>query len=173
MAGHDVNYERTKRERSRRDSRQNQRSCSRLAPSQASFNPLDGRERRQLRKNEKRTFTPRQSTTTAIPERQSTTITCHCQEKAITNCVLLSSNWSEFILRTNGVENIPHCRCEIHVYPKKGKCELTLLCILQWKAIPGLTWDFNAETIEKSISKCLQAAYNKALYKTYRRNFYS
>jgi hypothetical protein len=52
-------------------------------------------------------ITERQLTTTAITERQSTTIICHCQEKAITNFVLLSSNWSESILRTNDVENIP------------------------------------------------------------------
>ena len=37
------------------------------------------------------------------------------QRKAITNCVLLSLIWSECILRTNGVENIPHFRCDIHV----------------------------------------------------------
>jgi hypothetical protein len=54
---------------------------------------------------------------------------------------------------------------------KKGKCELTLLCILQGKPIPGLTWDLNAEMIEKSISsKCIRA-YKNTLYITYRRNF--
>jgi hypothetical protein len=58
-------------------------------------------------KGKKRTIRLRRSTTTAIPERKSTTITCHCQEKAIINCVLLLLNWSESNLRKNGVENIP------------------------------------------------------------------
>jgi hypothetical protein len=57
-------------------------------------------------KRKKRTIRLQQLTTTAIPERQSTTLICHCQEKAKSNCVLLLSNWSESILPTNGVENI-------------------------------------------------------------------
>jgi hypothetical protein len=55
---------------------------------------------------------------------------------------------------------------------KEGKCELTLLRILQWEAIPGLTWDLNAEMIEKSMSsKCIQA-YKNTMYIIYHRYFY-
>jgi hypothetical protein len=74
-------------------------------------------------KRKKRMIRLQQSTTTAIPERQSTTIICNHQKKAITNFVLLSLNWSESVLQTNGVENIPprinlglECRNERKIY---------------------------------------------------------
>ena len=106
----------------------------------------------------------------AIPQRPSTRTIRHCQEKAITNCVLLS-NWSKCILRRNSLENIPNCKCEIHVLQKRENANpATLLCILQWKAIPGLSWDLNAEMLnEKSISSKCFWAYKNALYTTHLR----
>ena len=50
------------------------------------------------------------------------------------------------------------------------KCEPILLCIIQWPAILGLTWDFNAEMTETSISPKYTLIHMNALYKTYHSN---
>ena len=101
-------------------------------------------------KGQKRTIRLQQLTTTAIPERQSTTTIRHCQEKGITNCVLLLlSNWSKCIPTQKWCRIHTALQMQNTCVSEKGKCKLTLLCILQWKAIPWLTWDLNAEMIEK------------------------
>ena len=121
MTGNNVVYK-TKRERSNGNNQQQQGSCSLFVPLKASFNPLDGRE--QHRTTERKESNPtRQSTKGVIPQQPSTRTIRHCQEKAITNCVLLLSNWSKWILRRNNVEYIPNCKCEIHVFYKNGEMQ--------------------------------------------------
>jgi hypothetical protein len=157
MAGNNIVYKRTKREQSDATINNNRDPilfsflCRRRSTRWMAGNNIV------YSRAKKESNPTRQSTTGAIPQRPSTRTIRHCQEKEITNCVLLLSNWSKCILRRNSLEYIPNCECEIHVLQKRENANpATLLCILQWKAIPGLTWDLNAEMLnEKSISsKC-------------------
>ena len=83
----------------------------------------DGRARRLLQKDKReRSNCDNQQQQQSQSNNQQQEIAIANKSKAITKCVLLLlSNWSEFILHTNGIENVPHCSYKIHVLLEGGK----------------------------------------------------